>query len=145
MQKSGEFELSASAEERQRRPTHRAGDARRGQPGGVDRRRRLRGRGAAQGIAGIDLRSPSGVVQLRAGRGRHHDRGQRGGLNGAIYSASLMYGFDFDQMLEVWLELADIESLARSTKAQPGEPARPSLFEGENYFRAKFVERLRLW
>ncbi len=65
-----------------------------------------------------------------------------GGLNGAIYSASLMYGFDFGTMLEVWLELADVESLARSTKAHPGERARPSLFEGENYFRAKFVEKL---
>ena len=67
-----------------------------------------------------------------------------GGLNGAIYSASLMYGFHFGEMEEIWLELADVESLARSTRVRRGEPERPSLFEGEGYFRAKFVEKLRL-
>ena len=63
-----------------------------------------------------------------------------GGLNGAIYAASLMYGFSFDEMLRLWVLLGDVEALARPTTGQ-GQ-ARPSLFEGEGYFRAQFRQQL---
>ena len=59
-----------------------------------------------------------------------------GGLNGAIYAASLMYGFDFGRMAELWLQVADIEALCRPTRWTPGEEQRPSLFEGDEYFWA---------
>ncbi len=56
-----------------------------------------------------------------------------GGLNGAIYAASLVYGFDFEEMADVWLELADVESLSRSTTTRTNKRA-PSLFDGDGYF-----------
>ncbi len=57
-----------------------------------------------------------------------------GGLNGAIYAASLIYNFDFSEMSDLWLQVADIEALCRPTRWRPGEPKRPSLFEGDDYF-----------
>ncbi len=59
-----------------------------------------------------------------------------GGLNGAIYAASLVYGFDFAEMAQLWLQLADIEALSHSTRAGSDE-RRESLLEGDGYFLAE--------
>ncbi len=65
-----------------------------------------------------------------------------GGLNGAIYAASLVYGFDFAEMADLWLTLADIEALSRPTPWRPGEGRRPSLLEGDAYFLTELERRL---
>jgi hypothetical protein len=65
-----------------------------------------------------------------------------GGLNGAIYAASLVYGFDFSEMADLWLTLADIEALSRPTPWRPGEGRRPSLLEGDAYFLTELEQRL---
>ena len=40
-----------------------------------------------------------------------------GGLNGAIYAASLIYGFDFRHMLPIWVRLADPEFIGGHGRA----------------------------
>ncbi|RJQ72803.1 patatin-like protein [Pseudonocardiaceae bacterium YIM PH 21723] len=58
-----------------------------------------------------------------------------GGLNGAIMAASLVYGFPFQAMRELWVQMADIEALCRPTHWQRGTPgAAPSVLEGDDYF-----------
>ncbi|MET0143278.1 MAG: DUF3376 domain-containing protein [Ilumatobacteraceae bacterium] len=66
-----------------------------------------------------------------------------GGLNGAIYAASLMYDLDFRVMLPIWVRLADIESMIRirTKDAETGQPV-DSLLEGDEYFLAKLVTEL---
>ena len=90
-----------------------------------------------------------------------------GGLNGAIYAASLMYGFDFRHMLPIWVRLADLESMTRVSSKQAGRPGRnrrasrgrastevnrrsappvwrpaDSLLEGDEYFLRQLREEL---
>ena len=64
-----------------------------------------------------------------------------GGLNGAIYAASLVYGFDFAAMADVWLQLADVEALSRPATATTGGKAL-SLFDGDGYFLKKCEQEL---
>ncbi len=64
-----------------------------------------------------------------------------GGLNGAIYAASLMYGFDFRHMLPIWVRLADLESMTRVRSKYEGRPA-DSLLEGDDYFLRQLREEL---
>ncbi|MEE9415719.1 MAG: patatin-like protein [Acidimicrobiales bacterium] len=61
-----------------------------------------------------------------------------GGLNGAIYATSLVYGVDFNAMANLWLRIADIEWLLRNST----EPHPPSLMEGDDYFLAEFEREL---
>ena len=64
-----------------------------------------------------------------------------GGLNGAIYAASLMYGFDFRHMLPIWVRLADLESMIRVSSTYAGRPA-DSLLEGDEYFLRQLRKEL---
>ena len=72
-----------------------------------------------------------------------------GGLNAVIYAAAKVYGFDFDDMLRVWVELGDIEALTRSPisgadggKRTKGNP--PSLLQGDCYFLDQLRKNLAL-
>ena len=49
-----------------------------------------------------------------------------GGLNGVIYAASQIYGFAFDTMLDVWIELGDIEKLTRPPVGRYVDPNHPN-------------------
>nr|WP_255526603.1 patatin-like protein [Saccharopolyspora sp. HNM0983] len=64
-----------------------------------------------------------------------------GGLNATLLSASMVYGFDFAQMRELWIRLADVEAMSRPIP-RFWQPAPPSLFEGDDYFRRELVELL---
>ena len=64
-----------------------------------------------------------------------------GGLNAVIYAAAKVYGFDFDDMLRVWVELGDIEALSRSPVSKgAGNP--PSLLQGDGYFQEQLRQNL---
>ena len=74
-----------------------------------------------------------------------------GGLNGVIYGAAQVYGFDFAAMRELWLGLADIADLSRSPfssidEGLPGPPRHgrrpPSLLRGDSYFLARLEDQL---
>jgi patatin-related protein len=74
-----------------------------------------------------------------------------GGLNGVIYAASQIYGFAFDSMLDVWIELGDIERLTRPPVGRYTDPNHPggaklgrpaSLLRGDEYFQRKLEEQL---
>lgn len=72
-----------------------------------------------------------------------------GGLNGVIYAASKVYGFDFDEMLPVWVQLGDIEQLGRSTVGDDDSAALrtarpPSLLRGDDYFQTKLRDELKV-
>ena len=72
-----------------------------------------------------------------------------GGLNGVIYAASKVYGFDFDEMLPVWVQLGDIEQLGRATvgvddRAALRTPRPPSLLRGDDYFQTKLRDELKV-
>lgn len=60
-----------------------------------------------------------------------------GGLNGVLYAASQVYGFPYDRMRKIWLELGSTEALVRR------EPPYPSLFRGDDYFGRQLDEQLR--
>lgn len=64
-----------------------------------------------------------------------------GGLNATLLSASLIYGFDFAKMRELWIRLADVEAMSRPVP-RLWQPAPPSLFEGDDYFRRELVDLL---
>lgn len=64
-----------------------------------------------------------------------------GGLNATLLSASLVYGFDFAKMRELWIRLADVEAMSRPAP-RFWRPAPPSLFEGDDYFRRELVDLL---
>ncbi len=99
--------------------------------------------------AGDDATGPGAVYRRLAGLARYEkvtvdvlSGASAGGLNGAIYAASLVYGFDFSEVADLWLTLADIEALSRPTPWRPGEGRRPSLLEGDAYFLAELEQRL---
>lgn len=56
-----------------------------------------------------------------------------GGLNGVLYTASLVYGFEFDRIAGVWIRWTDIETLSRETSGFVDQQPR-SLLEGDGYF-----------
>ena len=62
-----------------------------------------------------------------------------GGLNGAIYAASLQYGLDMTRLRGIWLELGQIEQLMR--RVGPDEPM-PSLLDGDGAFLAPLHAKL---
>lgn len=64
-----------------------------------------------------------------------------GGLNATLLSASLVYGFDFATMRELWIRLADVEAMSRPVP-RFWQSAPPSLFEGDDYFRRELVDLL---
>jgi patatin-related protein len=93
-------------------------------------------------------RSPfdSVVVDVLAGA-------SAGGLNGVLYAASQVYGFSFDHIRDVWLQVGGLECLVRRPPwPQPnsargsgdGEkgPYAPSLLRGDEYFQNQVAERL---
>ena len=61
-----------------------------------------------------------------------------GGLNGVLYTASLVYGFEFEKIAQIWVQWTDIEALSRETHGFVSEQAR-SLLDGDGYF-LKLVE-----
>ncbi|GAB3670859.1 hypothetical protein GCM10027597_02880 [Saccharopolyspora tripterygii] len=65
-----------------------------------------------------------------------------GGLNAALMSATLVYGMPFERMRRTWIQLADLEAMARPVPKfwQPG-PA--SLLEGDDYFRTELARVIR--
>lgn len=74
-----------------------------------------------------------------------------GGLNGVIYAASQIYGFAFDTMLDVWIELGDIEKLTRPPVGRYVDPNHPngpkigrppSLLRGDEYFQRQLEAQL---
>jgi patatin-related protein len=73
-----------------------------------------------------------------------------GGLNGVVLAASRAYGFQFEQMLRIWVEVADIELLSRDpSQRYPDEDhetrrsRRPkSLLQGDEYFLAQLQKHL---
>jgi patatin-related protein len=65
-----------------------------------------------------------------------------GGLNAALMSATLVYGMPFERMRRTWIQLADLEAMARPVpKFWQGGPA--SLLEGDDYFRAELARVIR--
>ena len=73
-----------------------------------------------------------------------------GGLNGVVLAASRAYGFDFAEMLPLWVRLGDIELLTRDpvaiyTDPQTGERTRrpDSLLQGNEYFQKRLRTQLR--
>lgn len=65
-----------------------------------------------------------------------------GGLNGTVLAGSLVYGYPFERMRELWIQLGDIEALTRDTPLRWGEPPPPSLLDGDDYFLARLREIL---
>ncbi|WHT18574.1 patatin-like protein [Crossiella sp. CA-258035] len=65
-----------------------------------------------------------------------------GGLNSAIMAASLVYGFRFDAIRDLWVQLGDLDAMCRATptmlQAKP-----PSLLEGDGYFGKELRQRLQ--
>lgn len=51
-----------------------------------------------------------------------------GGLNGVLYAASQIYGFPYERMRGVWLDVGGTEGLVRRSGPWP------SLFMGDDYF-----------
>ena len=60
-----------------------------------------------------------------------------GGLNGALYASSLVYGFPLDEVREVWLASGNTDVLLRD-----GTPSL-SLFDGDGVFLQRVYENLR--
>ena len=56
-----------------------------------------------------------------------------GGLNGVIYAASQRYGFEMDQLRDLWVNVGDTSNLLR-TKDDAEIEGWPSLFRGDGYF-----------
>ncbi len=52
-----------------------------------------------------------------------------GGLNAVVYTASQVYGFELEQLRQVWCDLGDLKSMLRS-----GTGTTPSLLQGDEYF-----------
>jgi predicted acylesterase/phospholipase RssA len=65
-----------------------------------------------------------------------------GGLNGAIYAACLLYDIDFSQMRDIWVELADLEKMFRTTTVEKSKPV-DSLLRGDDYFLEQLVATLK--
>lgn len=61
-----------------------------------------------------------------------------GGLNGVLLAASLLHGVPFDRYRDVWLDVADLRQLLRSTKTR----APLSLLKGDAYFLSEMREQL---
>lgn len=64
-----------------------------------------------------------------------------GGLNAVLLSASVVYGMPFDAMRGTWVQLADLEAMARSVP-KLWSPRPPSLLEGDGYFRSEIKKAL---
>ncbi|GAA0538017.1 hypothetical protein GCM10011581_04910 [Saccharopolyspora subtropica] len=62
-----------------------------------------------------------------------------GGLNATLLSATLVYGMPFDRMRRVWVQLGDLEAMARPVP-KFWQPSPPSLLEGDRYFRSQLVD-----
>jgi hypothetical protein len=60
-----------------------------------------------------------------------------GGLNGIMFSASQIYGFDLADFRDDWLDLADLRALVRTDEQAP-----LSLLAGDENFFAPLCERL---
>ncbi|GAA2811543.1 patatin-like protein [Saccharopolyspora taberi] len=82
---------------------------------------------ALAGLAGYDSVS----VDVLAGA-------SAGGLNATLLSASLVYGMPFDRMRRMWIQLADLEAMARPVP-KFWHPRPLSLLEGDGYFRTELA------
>ena len=59
-----------------------------------------------------------------------------GGLNGALYAASQVYGFSYGAMRDIWLTVGGTEGLVRR------DGPWPSLFKGDDYFLSTVHQKL---
>ncbi|MGO1054986.1 patatin-like protein [Crossiella sp. CA198] len=65
-----------------------------------------------------------------------------GGLNSAIMAASLVYGFRFDAIRDLWVQLGDLDAMCRATPRM-FQPKPQSLLEGDGYFGKELRQRLQ--
>lgn len=65
-----------------------------------------------------------------------------GGLNATLLTATLVYGMPFESMRRTWVQLADLEAMARPVPKFWHRPP-PSLLEGDDYFRAELARVVR--
>ncbi|GGM42759.1 hypothetical protein GCM10012275_12110 [Longimycelium tulufanense] len=112
----------------------------------IDQLRRTAGTGSAHPWAALaDLAGYNKVrVDVLTGA-------SAGGVNGTLFAASLVYGFPFTAMRDVWVRLADLEAMSRpvpgllATRPPRLFPRPASILAGDDYFQERLgAELIRL-